>query len=231
MSTINYDIYKVTFHAEGIADVSAFLDETPIQVTGGYGGWTVTSRQRRTGLTMWMGKDPIRMTVPVLFDGYSSLDGQEVEISRLSRMALPPAGGGEPPVVTITGYGLPKPGPKNWVIENLQWGTNVIWDNDSGGSLVRLRQDCVVNLMQYVASDRAAFSRLPPGKASGSKANPGSKGFQKPYRVKTGDTLQKIANKVYKNPKPDDWRLIKKANNIIDPRHLKVGKLLKIPKK
>jgi hypothetical protein len=227
----SYDLYKVTFHAEGIAAVSAFLDETPVQITGGYGGWTVTSRQRRTGLTMWMGKDPIRMSVPVLFDGYSDMDGQEVNISRLSRMALPPTGQIEPPTVQVTGRGIPHPGPKNWVIENLQWGTNVIWDHDVNGSIVRLRQDCVVNLMQYVAGDRQAFSGLNPAKSSGSKAKPGSKGFQKPVKVKAGDSLSKIANRVYKNPKPGDWKLIAKANNIKDPRSIKPGQTLKIPKK
>lgn len=225
------DLYKVTFAAESIAAVSVLLDETPVQVTGGYGGWTVTSRQRRTGLTMWTGKDPIRMSIPILFDGYADRQGQEVNISRVSRMALPPSGGEEPPVVKISGKGVPKPGPTKWVIENLQWGTNIIWDNDKNGSLVRLRQDCVVNLIQYVASDRAAFSRLSPGKASGSRSKPGSKGFQKPYKVKAGDTLQKIANKVYKDPQPGDSKLIAKANKIHDPRSIKKDQTLKIPKK
>jgi len=231
MSVIHYDKYKVTFHAEGIAAVSAFLDETPVQLTGGYGGWTVTSRQRRTGLTMWMGKDPIRMAVPVIFDGFADNNGQEVQISRLSRMGLPPTTGGEPPVVTLSGHGLPNPGVKNWVIENLQWGTNVIWDNQQDGSLVRMRQDCVVNLLQYIAEDRAAFSSLPSAKGSGTKKKPGTKGFQKPQKVKQGDSLSKIANRVYKNPKPGDWKLIAKANNIKDPRSIKVGQTLKIPKK
>lgn len=225
------DIYKVTFSSEDINAVSVLLDETPAQVSGGYGGWTVTSRQRRTGLTMWMGKDPLRMSIPVLFDGFADGEGQEIGISRLSRMALPPKGGGEPPVVQVSGHGIPHPGPKDWVIENLQWGTNVIYDSGNNGNVVRLRQDCVVNLMQYLAEDRVAFSRMPPGTRAGSKDKPGSKGFQKPYTVVTGDTIQKIANKVYKDAKATDWKLITKANGITDPRTLKVGQSLKVPKK
>jgi LysM repeat protein len=142
-------------------------------------------------------------------------------------MGLPPLKGGEPPVVTITGYGIPHPGPSNWVIENLQWGTNVIIDHNADGSVVRLRQDCVVNLMEYIAGDRVAFSRIPPATAGSPN------GFQKPYLVKKGDTLKIIANKVYKTPRPSDWKLIAKANGIRDPKAIKnyVGKKIKIPKK
>jgi|SRR5215831_3560305 len=228
-----YATYKITFHCEGVGQATAFLDETPITMTGGYGGWTVVSRQRRTGLTMWQGKDPLRLSIPILFDGYANNIGVEMDISRLSRMALPVNEGltAEPPLVTIEGKALPRPGPKFWVVENLQWGTNVIYDFDDTGKMSRLRQDCVVNLMQYVAGDRASFGGLSPTKAGGSKAKPGSKGFQKPRTVKAGDSLSKIANSVYKNPGPNDWKLIAKANGIRDPRHISPGQKLKIPKK
>lgn len=47
------------------------------------------------------------------------------------------------------------------------------------------------------------------------------------YVVKKGDTLMKIARKMYGNPKK--WRKIAKANKITNPRRLKVGRKLKIP--
>jgi nucleoid-associated protein YgaU len=231
---MKHDLYKITFTAPGFTAVTCFMDETPINVSGGYGGWTVTSRLRRTGLTMWTGKDPIRLAVPILFDGYIDGQTQEYQISRLSRMALPPEKGltgGEPTIVHISGNAIPNPGPANWVIENIQWGTNVVYDFDNNGNLVRMRQDAVVNLIQYVADDRLAFSKLPQGKRHLSPATAGSKGYQKHYTVQRGDTLAKIANKVYKQPKPNDWKLIAKANKIRDPRSIKVGQVLKIPKK
>jgi hypothetical protein len=115
-SWITLGRYQVKFSAEGVADCFAFLDAAVPQVTGGYGGWTVTSRERRIGLPQWQGKDPIRMSIPVLFDGYANGDGQEIMISRLSRMALPPKSGGEPPTVRVAGVGIPNPGPTIWVI-------------------------------------------------------------------------------------------------------------------
>jgi nucleoid-associated protein YgaU len=226
--------YHIKFTAPGFSDVTVLLDETPIQVSSGYGGWTVTSRLRRTGLTMWTGKDPLRMSVPILFDGYLTDTSQEIPISRLSRMGLPPTkgiSGGDPTIVQISGNAVPPAGPKNWVIENIAWGTNVVWDTDQNGALSRMRQDAVVNLLQYVADDLVAFSRIPVGQASGNPSKPGTKGYQKSVRLKKGETLRQLANRVYKSPKPNDYRLITAANGIRDPRSVKPGTLLRIPKK
>jgi nucleoid-associated protein YgaU len=46
--------------------------------------------------------------------------------------------------------------------------------------------------------------------------------------VKRGDTLGSIAFEVYGNPAL--WRIIAEANQLDDPRHLDIGKLLTIPK-
>ncbi|MFB0563334.1 MAG: LysM peptidoglycan-binding domain-containing protein [Candidatus Lokiarchaeia archaeon] len=45
--------------------------------------------------------------------------------------------------------------------------------------------------------------------------------------VKSGDTLKRIAAKVYGDP--NQWRRIAKANNIVNPRKLKPGTELVIP--
>ena len=217
--------------ASGVIDpVSVLLDNTSIQVTTGYGGWTVTNRNRRVGLTIWEGREPFRMTVPILFDGWRESKSQEVPISRLSRMALPPASNTEPPVIKINGAAVPNPGPVNWVIESLAWGSNVIWDNAANGVLARLRQDCVITLVQYVDEDRIAFKKL------GTKVPPASNvaphGWQASVRVKAGEkSLQAVAKRVYKNAKPNDWKLIQKANGIADPRSIKPNQSLRIPKR
>jgi nucleoid-associated protein YgaU len=214
--------YTITFSADGIADVTAFLDATPAQVVSGYGGWTVLSRQRRVGLTQWDGKDPLRMSIPIIFDGIRTGIGQEVNISRLSRMGLPPLSGGEPPVVTWQAFAVPNPGVALWVIENFQWGTNVLW-NYVGGQAVRVRQDCVVNLLEYRPDDNEAFRSPIPHVAKGK----GKTGKPKVYTAKKGDTLSKIAQKFYGNA--SKWKLIADANHIRDPKTVDAGDRLRIP--
>lgn len=223
-------LYMVTFSAEGIASVTVMLGDATVQIPSGYGGWTVVSRQRRVGLTVWNGKDPLRMTIPVLFDGVADSLSQEILISRLSRMALPPTTGGEPPTVTAVGPGVPKPGPVKWVIENLQWGQNVIWDFANNGVMARLRQDCVVNLLEYRAPDRAAFrSLLPASKKTLTGAS--SVGWPKSYVVRKGDTLSAVAVRFYKDA--SKWKQIASANGIRDPNAVNtskwIGKTIRIP--
>ena len=211
----------VTFTADGIGAVRVLKGDGSPKPMGGYGGWEVVSRPHRVGLTQWSGSDPLRLAIPVIFEGWTDRSGQEVRISRLSRMALP-QGDDEPPVVTVEGVGIPNLGPKRWVIESLEWGDNVIWDNESGsGSLVRLRQDCTVNLLQYVAEDRVAFSSI-------AAAKPGGGAWPKHYTWRKGDTLQKLAAKFYHNSAK--WHKIAAANNIRDPKNIKPGRVLTIPK-
>jgi len=227
----------------GISPVEVLLGEGAVTVTSGYGGWTVQSRQRRVGLPVWQGRDPIRMKIPILFDAWSPRKipnsrtdygsiSQEIAIARLSRMALPPEAYMEPPVIAIDGNAVPKPGPVNWVIESLEWGTDVIWDNAFNGVLGRVRQDCVVTVIQYIDEDRMAFKKLGTGIAANLPATIAPYGWQTPTRVKAGEkNLQQVARRVYKNAKNTDWKLIARANGINDPKAIKVGQPLKIPKR
>jgi hypothetical protein len=234
MPDANPDLqYYVTFAAKGFTPVVVLLGETPAHVTSGYGGWTVVARQRRVGLSVWNGREPIKMDVPILFDGVADEISQEVAISRLSRMALISSHSSEPSVVTVSSKGVPKPGPKNWVIESLDWGTDVIWDFSSKGVMARLRQDCVVHLLQYVDEDRVALGKISKGaaaKKASSKIAPF--GWAASVKALEGDTLPKIASRVYRPTGVDDWLKLKKANpGVRDPRHVKKGTLIRVPKK
>lgn len=214
-------VQDIAFTAPGIGSVIMLPDSTTSQVNGGYGGWDVVSRPKRKGLTQWNGKDPIRMQIPILFDGHRKRNSQEIPISKLSRMALPPEGGkGEPPVITVDGNGIPHPGPERWVIENLVWGTNVIWERDRSGSMSRMRQDCVVNLLEHVAEDRVAFSGLATQPVA-----PSGRIFL--YTVQEGDTLNQIAVQAYSDS--TQWNKIAEANDLRDPSALLTGEVLVIP--
>jgi LysM domain len=215
------EAHFITFTAEGIGSLRILKGDGSPKVTGGHGGWNVTNRPHRRGLTTWDGVEPYRMSIPVVFEGWPDVAGQEIRIGTLSRMATP-QGDDEPPRVSISGIGIPSEMPKkNWVIESLEWGDNVLWDNQANGSMVRLRQDCTVNLLQYVNEDRVAFSKL-------SSAQPGAGAWPKHHVWRKGDTLQRLASRFYKNSKK--WKRIADANNIRDPKHIRIGRILRIPK-
>lgn len=214
-------ISTVIFSAIGLV-VEAISDQAVAQVSGGYGGWNIISRPRRVGLTQWNGKDPMRVQVPILFDGYARGEGQEINISKLGRMSGPPIGArGEPPVVKVSGNAIPDIGIEAWVIENLVWGTNVIWARDNNGTMSRMRQDCVVNLLQHVDEDRVAFAGLATQPVGSS---PSTLAF---YRVQEGDNLNQIAAGVYGDSRA--WTKIAEANDLRDPNALIPGEDLVIP--
>lgn len=193
--------------------------EEPPTITDGYGGWEVLERPRRTGYVQWKGISPYRMKLACLIDGWREEKGVERVIERLSAMALP-VEGGEPPIVDVIGA-TPLPEVRRWVIESLEWGTNVIWSEHTGDHpAYRRRQDVVVNLLQHVEAES-----LPRGKNVG--------GGRPPRKIKTwkwrkGDTLRKVSVKAYGNQKY--WSVIAKANQIRDPKKIKIGRVLKIPK-
>jgi hypothetical protein len=218
---VKHSAYKITFSSRGYPDVVVLHDEAPVVVSG-YGGWTTTQRARRVSLTEWQGKDPLKMDVPILFDGLADKDGQEIAITTLSHMALPASEGSEPPVIAIDGPGVPEPGPQDWVIEGIDWGSNVVFDFNDNGFMVRMRQDAVVHLLQYVSDDRIAFKNVTLGSAT-------KRGWPKSYTVKSGDTLQKIAARKDIYHDSTKWSKIATANGLRGSKPLKVGTKLRIP--
>lgn len=64
-------------------------------------------------------------------------------------------------------------------------------------------------------------------KSQASKADDHNKSRPKTYTVKAGDTLSGIAARFYGDA--NDWHKIAKANNIRDPRKLRIGQVLKLP--
>jgi hypothetical protein len=219
---------EYTFVAENGLRVTCLRGEEPPGITDGYGGWTVADRPRRVGFAQWNGVSPIRVKIPCLFDGWRKESNIETEVGILARMGQPPnAVSGEPPVLNVIGA-MPRKDIDRWVIESLDWGTNVIWGLDRHGAAVRFRQDVVVNLIQYVhpaSLRRGGGGTTQGGTAGRPKGMPPPK--QKFWVVRRGDTLGKIAAKVYGNAKW--WGQIAKANKIRDPKKLKINMRLRMP--
>ena len=210
----------IQFNGDEGTVVLALRNADPPTVTGGYGGWEVVPRPRRTGLTQWVGKDPIRVKIPIIFDGWESGHGIEEEIGKLVAISVPGANQAQPPTLDIQGA-VPAKWVTKWVIESLEFGQNVIWARRDDGSTYRLRQDVVVNLLQYIDEDRV-FGNAPKPKP---RKRPKPK--HRFHIVRAGETLRSIAAKEYGNQKW--WRDIASANNIRPGERLRVGRRLRMP--
>lgn len=179
-------------------------DADPPQLISGGGRWNVINRPRRGAFTVWDGDDPYRMDVPILIDGWPSTSVED-DIAILQQMRHRTDDYSPPPKIKIEGA-LPVKG-ATWVLENdTDWGSNVIWHPEN----YRLRQDCIVHLLQFQTADNLTI------KAPSTSHT---------YVVKAGDTLKSISRSQYGTPAY--WSTIKNANNIRDPK--KLPKTLRIP--
>lgn len=210
-----------TFRSSKGTSVTVLRGDGAPVMTGGGGGWVTEDRPRRVSLTIWNGRAPYAMDVPILFDGYSTGRSQEDAISILNQMQM----GKDleaPPTVEIIG-GVPVKG-ISWVLEpDISWGNSeedVIWHTGDNGKEYRLRQAAVVHLLQHNPEDRLKI--LNKGKLPGAP---------RLYTVRQGDDLRSISQKMYGTP--TRWKEIQAANGKIlrDPKAITklVGKKIRIP--
>lgn len=211
----------------------AFFGDGAALVVDGYGGWSVVNRAKDIGITEWVGRNPIAVEIPFVIDNWMSSEDErgirtEAMAGRLERLC----GLGnheEPPIVSMHGHGAIPHDEENspsrqWVVENVSWDREQ--ELRSGNSQRRMRCGGTIMMRQYVESD--PLEKLK--KAKKKKAKGGKGGGQKIYIVKAGDSLTKIAakKKIYGDAKK--WKKIADANNIRDPRKVKVGQRLRIPR-
>lgn len=234
--------------AQQITLVSA---EPPIRVTGirgaeapkilgGYGGWTTVPRPRKKALTEWQGIQPLTLRVPLLFDGHPD-DSVELQCARLEQLAgtvLTRVGGrSEPPLLRVIGavphstsVGV------DWVVADngLDWTEPILYSQNG----YRTRQAVNVTLLQYVADDRvdtlgaAEQARLEALEQAARRAREAGVGGAPPahakhYTVKQGDSLSSIAADQLGDFRR--WVEIAALNDILDPRRVRVGQVLRLP--
>lgn len=207
--------YYYALHSSNGLNLTVLRDEAPPKITGGRGGWQIVNRRRRKGLTSWVGRDPLSMDLPVLFNGWYYPTPYSIDADKSTLMAM--AYGDDfvdPPTVTIEGN-IPSRG-VTWVIQDLTWGDNSVWILDNSGKDILVRQDCVVSLLQYVQEDTVKVLNQATPK-------------QESYKVKSGDTLRSIAQAKYGDASL--WTLIRDANpDIRDPNNLAgTGKISPMP--
>lgn len=223
---------RYTFSAPGtqIPMVRVYRGATGPKIASGFAKITVTDRPKRMGVTTYNGTDPIMLSIPILFDGWKNDNPVEDEIRNL--MSMSHEIDGEPPAVRINvgiAGGLPiEPTGIDWLISNIAWGDDQIWDFQDNGSLVRFRQDAVVQAVQKVDPEVVAFGQKMPGNTRGGKKGKGGGKHPSTYVVKAGDTFPKIAIAIFHNR--NRWREIAKLNRVTDPRAVKAGNTIKLPK-
>lgn len=211
--------------------VQVQMTKAPV-VVAGYGGWSRVARPRRKALTEWVGRDSVSIQIEFMIDSLDErehADWVEDKCRLLESFAGVESNDPEPPLLELHSYpdllmphGNARASHVKWFLETLAWSADSVIYADGGN---RLRAAGTMTVTQYVADDRI-------GPAKKRKTDGNSEGGRiKRYKIKKGDTLQKIAAKkeVYNDRKK--WRRIKKANHIRDPKlgPKWVGKTIKIP--
>lgn len=195
-------------------DLSIPEGNGPVQLSDGLGGWSEVSRRGRRPMTDFTGPASVKMDIPLLLDGFRADRNVQPLLDRLIALAQ----GEPPPVVQLTGrFPIAVEG-RRWVVTNITFGNT---ERNRQGDLVR--QEATVQVMEYVALDSVQFKRIPK-----KAVIVGS--FREVYRTKQGDTLNKIAVKLY-NGNRKKAKAIGKANGIRDVnKKLKAGRTLTIPR-
>lgn len=220
MTTVEQNLRQIRITCNALnLEVNGLLGPTNPVPVGGYGGWELQPRPHRVAVTNWAGRNPFTLSLDVLLDGWQQELSQERKIRSLELMALPTADltPKRPPLVRVHGLSIPHPHQNAaWVIQDLAWGETL--RSTSTGD--RVRQQVTISLMQHVDASNIEENNIRPGTAQPKYRR---------YTIKKGDTLQSISRKLLGEAKR--WKELAKLNNINDPRHLKVGSHIRVPRK
>lgn len=181
---------RVLFRSWGDPKLNVTVDlsgETPVPQLDT--GWEVVDRPKRKGLVEWVGRDPVRLALSVMFDGFHDRDAARVERGIRVLEKLSGHDGGHPPKILMDSAGLIPHDYTNaphlkWVIETIDWG-----DAERNRRGKRLRQFADLVLLEFVEdAELVGLPAVQKTKSEGSRAW---------VDVKQGDTLQKIATRYH----------------------------------
>lgn len=182
-------------------------------------GWSSKGRPGEVGLASWSGMDPLTQEIPILLDRFAERQHVESELTHLRGIAGIGRGdfdGLAPTAVRITGPIHFRE--KLWVITDIEETEVLRLPWTLGGNVTRYQ--ATLKLMEYISPDQIRLRRRKQKR----------KRFPVFYVVRKGDTLARIAQKVYDDK--SKWNLIGDAQSpkIRDPRKkLKPGRKLRIP--
>jgi len=195
--------------------VHGWLVDDPPTLSGGYGGFRVADRPRKSSLTIWQGRQPFQLTVPMLLsDRGSSIRDEIHNLDVISSGTSK----GAPPYVKVDGaVPVPVHAGELWVIQDVQWGA-IVRRRDR----VVIRQDVTVTLLEYVSDATLEAS-------TESSRTPGGKTIIRRYTVKKGDTLGSIAARQLGDQKR--WVDVAAVNGFRSSNDLKkfIGRKIRLP--
>lgn len=194
--------------------VDLILDADPPIMRTATGGWNVTDRWGRKGLTSWQGVDPCTLTFSALLDAkFAGKEDIEADCDELEAMYAPRGDFNAPRHVTVVGA---SPGTdKTWVINGLEWKPAL---RTSDGK--RRIAPCDITLLEFVSPD----SVIRPTKAAADASN-----RKRLYTVKPGDTLVSIAKKQLGDARLADDIRRENLPALRDARSLKAKMVILLP--
>lgn len=197
----------------------------PVVPSAGYGGWNRVPRPFKKPITEWNAGDALSLTVSFVLD--ADLGFNVAAAERGLELLAGLDADEEPPTFKI--YSRPagvvphdnaSDPERDWFLESLTWDRDEAINRDDGTPRRRAGE---MVLTEYV-DDEILADLKPVKKKAKKKAAPIRKDR---YTVKKGDTLSKIAARLKVK---GGWKALAKLNGIRDPKKLKVGARLKVPK-
>jgi hypothetical protein len=206
------------------------------RVTQGYGGFETVARQQDVALTPWRGFDPLAIELPLWIDDLTGgrsvepvVDVLEALAGRGRRRTRTPDGGYvKPPAVIVhTGGVMPYDAhafpDMRWSVNALDFDDEETITNDAGN---RIRVPVTVTLLQRVEPARLQSASM-RALAQRQQNNKKGRGARR-YTARKGDTAMSIA----RGQLGDAGRYVEilKLNGLRDPRAIREGAVLKIPR-
>lgn len=133
----------------------AELDGPPV-VEAGYGEHEIIARRREVGITSYVGRSPLRITLPLLFDRYTERRTVDPEIRVLEQMHGLDPSLAAPPLLIVEGFGVPhsysRAAHLRWRFDGqIQWGDDVRYRGEDGH---RSYVPATVTILQVVEPER-----------------------------------------------------------------------------
>lgn len=183
------------------------------QISDESGGWEEVERPGDVNMTIWRSAHPLRMTIPILLDGWVKGENQRSKVQLLHGLVRTDEGDRRPPVFKI--YGNIPFRRHAWVMESIEYQDDPPTLYARSGAL--LRQALNLNVIQFVPGQDVKIRKRGKGRF---------------HRVRhNGETCLSIAKAEFDHHIHQRAKQIARLNDIRSIRKkLKKGRLIKLPR-